>query len=337
MKAGFGDTVFSSDAVHGVFKSSYFIAAFLWHVLLGVTLYAIWYYYPSPDIPVLEEDGGIQAGLLIQGTDILPKNNAIQTPKLQTPLIDAAPTASKQKESSIYQAKNKENLPNHPQQMPKTFENTWVAPKPLLKVKPKTELPPKPEAESPEPKPHNAPKIPPVHKSRLDLERTPVTQAPKNIHKKEMSNQPARDDIGQLARKNQSQNTETADKNHTTGAEAARAAQLARLGGDLSAGAAVAPRAANTQVLSARYKAQLEQAIYPHTQYAGEVEDVVAVVKVRVDANGRVLAKTLQKSSGNGEWDASVLRAVTHANPLPPPENNQVVDIILRFNLSRAH
>lgn len=48
-------------------------------------------------------------------------------------------------------------------------------------------------------------------------------------------------------------------------------------------------------------------------------KDLEAIVSIKILKDGTTLVKNLEKSSGNTLFDKSALRALTKANPLPPP------------------
>jgi colicin import membrane protein len=60
---------------------------------------------------------------------------------------------------------------------------------------------------------------------------------------------------------------------------------------------------------------------------------LIAEVELQIAKDGTILSERIVKSSGNREYDSSVLRAVRKADPLPPPpakvyEDFKVVRVI---------
>ncbi len=60
-------------------------------------------------------------------------------------------------------------------------------------------------------------------------------------------------------------------------------------------------------------------------------EDVKAIIRVRIDPQGRLLSAELEKSSGDKVFDRSALQAVKKAEPFPPPPGGQTMEVGLVF------
>lgn len=60
-------------------------------------------------------------------------------------------------------------------------------------------------------------------------------------------------------------------------------------------------------------------------------EDVKAVIRVRIDPQGRLLSAELERSSGDKVFDRSALQAVKKAEPFPPPPGGQAMEVGLVF------
>jgi TonB family protein len=58
-------------------------------------------------------------------------------------------------------------------------------------------------------------------------------------------------------------------------------------------------------------------------------KDLEAVISIKILRDGTTLIKRVEKSSGNNLFDRSAVRALTKANPLPPPPHE--VEIGVRF------
>jgi colicin import membrane protein len=48
-------------------------------------------------------------------------------------------------------------------------------------------------------------------------------------------------------------------------------------------------------------------------------KDLEAVISIKILRDGTTLIKRIEKSSGNDLFDRSAVKALTKANPLPPP------------------
>ncbi len=62
-------------------------------------------------------------------------------------------------------------------------------------------------------------------------------------------------------------------------------------------------------------KAIWQNWIFPETSDKG----LEAIISIRIMRDGAVQVTRIEKSSGNGLFDRSALRAITKANPVPPP------------------
>ena len=59
-------------------------------------------------------------------------------------------------------------------------------------------------------------------------------------------------------------------------------------------------------------------------------KDLEAIIAIKILKDGTTIIKRIEKSSGNPEFDKSAIRALTKANPLPPPPYE--MEIGVRFN-----
>jgi colicin import membrane protein len=91
------------------------------------------------------------------------------------------------------------------------------------------------------------------------------------------------------------------------------------------------------------YQMEVEERIKSNWQYPvnltspSKQKDLVATVVVNVSQDGTILKSWFMDRSGNGIFDASVMKAVDRSNPLPPfPEgyNKRQDEVEIRFNLS---
>lgn len=60
--------------------------------------------------------------------------------------------------------------------------------------------------------------------------------------------------------------------------------------------------------------------------------NLMASVRVRLSIDGSIEQATLERSSGNPAYDASVLSALSKVGTLPKPPNPGLQDLLLNFN-----
>lgn len=71
---------------------------------------------------------------------------------------------------------------------------------------------------------------------------------------------------------------------------------------------------------SSSYYAQITEKIWKQWMYPGaESTGLETVVSIRIDREGRIVSREVEKSSGNNLFDRSALKALLKASPLPPP------------------
>jgi colicin import membrane protein len=86
-----------------------------------------------------------------------------------------------------------------------------------------------------------------------------------------------------------------------------------------------------TKGLSAVYKTKIQNIIKGNISYNANEKGIVAIVNVRIDANGNVLSHSLVKSSGDQLWDKAALQATKESDPFPKPESNDTINITLHI------
>jgi len=69
--------------------------------------------------------------------------------------------------------------------------------------------------------------------------------------------------------------------------------------------------------------------VYPDIRSSG----LEVVISIRIDRRGNIVSQEIEKSSGNSIFDQSALRAITKANPLPPPPAGAETEVGVRFFL----
>ena len=93
-----------------------------------------------------------------------------------------------------------------------------------------------------------------------------------------------------------------------------------RAGGPRSAGGSGSGGGNGREAMAfVMYTAQVQQRVKDSWIVTHERAGLTAVVQFGIRPNGEITEITLARSSGNAAFDQSALRAVHHANPLPPP------------------
>ncbi len=110
--------------------------------------------------------------------------------------------------------------------------------------------------------------------------------------------------------------------------EAERQKTLERMAGLAGAtgGPAATGHAAQSSGISASYGSRIEARVRPNHVFTGDISGNPRVeIEVRADASGLILGKPrILKSSGNREFDESVVRAFEKTEILPRDENGRV-------------
>ena len=88
---------------------------------------------------------------------------------------------------------------------------------------------------------------------------------------------------------------------------------------------ATAGNAAQTAAPSASYAGKVKARVRPNIVFTGTVAgDTAAEVEVNAAAGGSIISRRLIKSSGNKDWDETVLRAIDKTRDLPPDTDGRV-------------
>lgn len=83
--------------------------------------------------------------------------------------------------------------------------------------------------------------------------------------------------------------------------------------------------AARTAAPSAGYAGKVKARVRPNIVFAGTVtSDTAAEVEVNAAPGGGIISRRLIKSSGNKDWDETVLRAIDKTRDLPPDTDGRV-------------
>ncbi|PMS12599.1 cell envelope integrity protein TolA [Trinickia caryophylli] len=107
----------------------------------------------------------------------------------------------------------------------------------------------------------------------------------------------------------------------------ARLAQLQGLAGDSPTGNGLAKGGTGTgsggTAASAGYADKVKRRVRPNIVWAGETQGLETVIAVRCSPTGTLLSATIQRGSGNAQWDDAALRAVQRSDPMPLDDNGR--------------
>jgi colicin import membrane protein len=101
-----------------------------------------------------------------------------------------------------------------------------------------------------------------------------------------------------------------------------RLAQLQGMaGGESSTGNGLAKSGtgsgAGGTATSPGYAEKVQRRVRPNIVWAGDTQGLETVISVRCAPTGTLLSATVQRSSGNAQWDDAALRAVQRSDPMP--------------------
>jgi colicin import membrane protein len=65
----------------------------------------------------------------------------------------------------------------------------------------------------------------------------------------------------------------------------------------------------------------------------GQSQDLTATVRIRIDAQGKILDQSMLEPSGNAQFDNSVLRAIARTGRLQPPPSPDLRTVRITFHL----
>jgi len=212
-------------------------------------------------------------------------------------------------------AKVEEPQPVVVPEKPKPPEPAPVAKPPEPKPEPKKAEPPRspPTTQAPQPKPIE-------HKPEAKTPTKPASPAPAAVHKEEASPRDA----------------------YTAAAERWRTRGGGGMGGTDAGsgpiGAGAEGKGGGGQLVGLEFLAYRQQVINAIKERWTNVigrPGLVASVFFEIAPDGEVSGVRLQQSSGNAAYDASALRAVQHASPLPAPPSryaNEFREFVIEFH-----
>lgn len=245
-----------------------------------------------------------------------PARPEVLEPKLE------APVAQKQPEQPVIKPEPVPVVEKEPEPEPvKQPEPEKPKPSPVKTETPKPE-PKKPEPKKPEPKKPEKPKQEP---KKPEPKKTPPKKP-----------QPKPDPINAAlaqARKAASR-ANSGDKGNAVEQALAQARRSASGTGGGGGGEGEGPGGGG---LGDVYIGQVMLAVRPNWGFATSARiSLVCVVKVNVDLRGNVQNAVISRSSGNAQFDASAVNAITRtsqAGDFPPPPNANYTDLDLVFTL----
>jgi colicin import membrane protein len=106
-----------------------------------------------------------------------------------------------------------------------------------------------------------------------------------------------------------------------------RLAQLQGLAGESSTGQGLAKSGTGSgsggTATSPGYADKVKRRVRPNIVWAGETQGLETVIEVHCAPTGTLLSATIERSSGNSQWDDAALRAVQKSDPMPLDENGK--------------
>lgn len=113
----------------------------------------------------------------------------------------------------------------------------------------------------------------------------------------------------------------------STGADVARAgasADAEKYGAPSTQAAQSAPTPNSEQDSAiSRYLEKVRQRVRPRIEWGGPSAGLETIIAIHCAPSGALLSATIQRSSGNPEWDAAALDAVQRADPMPADTNGK--------------
>ena len=203
-----------------------------------------------------------------------------------------------------------------------------AAPPPRPAPQPTTQPEPRPQVQPPKPPPP-APREADIAVEKKPVEKPkPQPEPPKPVDDQKQKEFQLQQKQDEAKRKQEEAKRKQEELRREKEAEAARADQLKRImaqAGSNSNADASTGNAARTAAPSSAYAGRIRARILPNITFTDPVtESHVAEVDVRVAPDGRIISRTLRKSSGIPAWDDAVLRAIDKTEVLPRDVDGRV-------------
>lgn len=197
-----------------------------------------------------------------------------------------------------------------------------AAPPPVAEVAPPVPVPPPP---APAVRPEVTPPVPDIaieqeRRRKAEVERKRVEQEAEAERKKREKSEKleAQKEADKLAQ--EKANDERLAQQHKD--------NVRRLMGQAGAApgqTAATGSATQTAAPSATYAGKVKARVRPNIVFTGTVAgDTAAEVEVNAAPGGSIISRRLIKSSGNKDWDETVLRAIDKTRDLPPDTDGRV-------------
>lgn len=71
------------------------------------------------------------------------------------------------------------------------------------------------------------------------------------------------------------------------------------------------------------YDDKVRRRVRPHIEWEGPSAGLETMIAIRCAPSGALLSATIQRSSGNAQWDAAAIKAVQSADPMPSDSNGR--------------
>lgn len=319
------------------------LASYILSVALHATLFLAIFFWPTT--PLIKLD---QAPVLISLVEGAPGGNRAPSPVLgpqgapgskiapsmpAPPQKEVAPAVPDTVATPIVQPKEEPKRPE-PKEQPKPKE-----PEPKATPIAEKKEPPKPEPkkEAPKPEPKKEDKKPEPKKEDKKPDTKTDDKANKKADKKD-DKQQAKSNVDPVkAALDKARSAASKESGPNKGSAVDRAlAEAKRNAGGFGGGGGGEGDGPGGGGLLDVYMGQVLMAVRANWGYASASRSaLVCAVRVRVDAEGKVLQAQLERSSGNAQYDASTVNAVVRtgsSGQFPPPPGPEYQDLVLTFN-----
>lgn len=319
------------------------LASLVISLCIHIAIFLLIWFWPAPAALDLSKQP-----ILISLVDGAPGGNRTPSPILghmgetsDGPMEPAPPAPQSEVAVTAREEIKPEAQPVAPREAPQPQE---IAPKPAPAPTP----PPEPVAETPKPaptpkeipKPREKPKPePPKPEKPVEKpkpEKKPEPKKPQPAKPAPKKPAPKADPVAAALQQARKATSRASSGDRGNAVEQALAQARRNAGGNRGGGGGEGSGPGGGG-LGDVYVGQVMLAVRPNWGFASPARrNLVCVVKVRVDMQGKVQDATISRSSGNAQYDASAVNAImrtSNAGDFPPPPNASYGDLDLVFTL----